>query len=113
MMRNFVYILTDSNRRCLHVGLTDDLLGTVAFYKEHKKLFFDASHMVSRLVYFEEFVAEETAINRFNTLATYTRSQKERLIRTSNKDWHDLSLPLGQAYRFIDPMPGFSTAKIA
>jgi len=112
-MKNFVYILTDSNRRCLHVGLTDDLLGTVAFYKEHKKLFFDAGHLVSRLVYFEEFVVEESAINRFNTLATYTRTQKERLIRIANKDWHDLSLQLGQAYRFIDPMPSFPAAKIA
>jgi len=93
-MKQFVYILTDCNRKCLHVGLTDDLVKTTTFYKQHKQLFFDAATKVSRLVYFEEFTSGETALIRFNTLSTFTRSQKERLIRSLNKDWLDLSLKL-------------------
>lgn len=94
-MKRFIYILTDCNRQCLHVGLTDDLRKTMAFYKEHKQLFFDVTAKVSRLVYFEEADTEEIGISRFNTLSTFTRSQKERLIRATNKDWQDLSLHLG------------------
>ncbi|WP_134090385.1 GIY-YIG nuclease family protein [Olivibacter sp. XZL3] len=94
-MKRFVYILTDCNRQCLHVGLTDDLIKTMAFYKEHKQLFFDATARVSRLVYFEEVDTEERSMSRFKVLSTFTRSQKERLIRSSNKDWRDLSLGLG------------------
>lgn len=95
-MKQFVYILTDCNRKCLHVGLTDNLLKTTTFYKEHKQLFFDSTAKVSRLVYFEEFTCDEAALLRFNTLCIFTRSQKERLIRLLNKDWVDLSLKLGK-----------------
>ncbi|GAA4789051.1 GIY-YIG nuclease family protein [Olivibacter ginsenosidimutans] len=101
-MKHFVYILTDCNRKHLHVGLTDHLLETVAFYKQHKQLFFDAANKVSRLVYFEEFNAEEPAISRFHILASFTRSQKERLIRASNKDWRDLSLRLATESLFVN-----------
>jgi len=93
-MKHFVYILTDCNRKCLHVGLTDDLLATIAFYKEHSRLFFDTASQISRLVYFEEFKSEEMSMKRFNILRLFTRSQKERLIRSVNKDWIDLSLGL-------------------
>lgn len=109
-MKQFVYILTDCNRKCLHVGLTDDLLKTVSFYKEHKQLFFDAASQVSRLVYFEEFNREDLAMNRFKLLAVFTRSQKERLIRSANKDWLDLSLQLGQEQLLISSVRQFSTA---
>jgi len=106
-MKRFVYILTDCNRKCLHVGLTDDLLKTVSFYKEHKQLFFDSTDKVSRLVYFEEFNAEEPALCRFNVLATFTRSQKERLIRSANKDWLDLSLQLGKEHLLMGSVQQF------
>lgn len=102
-MEYFIYILTDCNRKCLHVGLTHDLLETVSFYKDHKQLFFDAASKVSRLVYFEVFTAEEPAMNRFNMLSTFTRSQKERLIRASNKDWLDLSLQFGREHLLMPP----------
>ncbi|QNL48917.1 GIY-YIG nuclease family protein [Olivibacter sp. SDN3] len=100
-MKLFVYILTDCNRKCLHVGLTDDLLKTVSFYKTHKQLFFDAASQVSRLVYFEEFRSEELGIERFNNLSIFTRSQKERLIRSYNKDWIDLSLKLAGEQQIV------------
>ncbi|WP_028295618.1 nuclease [Olivibacter sitiensis] len=93
-MKQFVYILTDSNRRSLHVGLTGDLLSTVQFYKRNKQLFFDSPNQVSRLVYFEEYDREDIALKRFNTLKIYTRPQKERIIRAINTDWIDLSIGL-------------------
>lgn len=93
-MKQFVYILTDSNRRSLHVGLTDDLMMTAQFYKRNTQLFFDSPNQVSRLVYFEEYNNESLALKRFNILKSFTRPQKERLIRAVNVDWVDLSVGL-------------------
>jgi putative endonuclease len=97
-MKTFIYILTDCNRGCLHVGYTDDILKAVRFYKEKRALFFDSSSVASRLIYFEELSSEELGINRFNQLSIYTRPQKERLIRSTNPNWVDLTSGLETSY---------------
>lgn len=89
-MKNYVYILTDSNRRCLHVGMTDDLQKAVKTYHQLTGLFFDACSNVSRLVYHEVLPTDTAASRRFKELSNYTRMQKERLIRKHNPNWLDL-----------------------
>lgn len=91
-MNNYIYILTDSNRSCLHVGMTDDLQRAAKTYRELKGLFFDAHPRVSRLVYHETLPGSSEALRRFNELSRYTRMQKERLIRRRNPNWLDLSI---------------------
>ncbi|SEL04297.1 GIY-YIG nuclease family protein [Parapedobacter koreensis] len=91
-MNNYIYILTDCNRTCLHVGMTHDLNKAIKTYKETPGLFFDACSKVSRLVYHEALASEEAALCRFNEISTYTRMQKERLIRKYNPNWVDLGL---------------------
>lgn len=91
-MKQFIYILTDSNRRSLHVGLTQDLIYTMNYYKERHLAFFDSPKAVSRLVYLEETSTLEMARNRFKEISAYTRTQKEKIIRLKNMDWKDLSL---------------------
>ncbi len=91
-MSNYIYMLTDCNRTCLHVGMTDDLNKAATTYKELSGLFFDACSKVSRLVYHETFPTEAAALRRFKELSTYTRMQKERLIRKYNPNWTDLGL---------------------
>ncbi|WP_432710644.1 GIY-YIG nuclease family protein [Pedobacter sp.] len=93
-MKNFVYILTDRNRTSLHVGMSADLLKTLAFYKQMPNLFFDSGQQLSRLVYFEEFKTEAQALGRFKLVSRFTRMQKERLVRTCNPDWVDLTIGL-------------------
>ncbi|WP_374164710.1 GIY-YIG nuclease family protein [Arcticibacter sp. MXS-1] len=93
-MKRFVYIITDRNRRTLHVGMSADLLKTISFYRQMPSLFFDEPGQLSRLVYFEELSNEAAALHRFNLLSTFTRLQKEKLIRDVNPDWLDLSLGL-------------------
>ncbi len=90
-MKRFIYIITDRNRNNLHVGLCSDLLKTLEFYSEMPTLFFDSSKHLTRLVYFEEFVGEEQAMDRFKFVSTFTRMQKEKLIRSANADWMDLT----------------------
>src|SRR5690606_6044204 len=85
-----IYVLTDCNRNCLHVGMTDDLSKAVNTYKELSGFFFDACSKVSRLVYHEALPTEEAALRRFRELSSYTRMQKERLIRKYNPNWVDL-----------------------
>lgn len=93
-MKKFVYIVTDRNRVNLHVGMSSDLLKTLEFYKQMPSLFFDNAQQLTRLVYFEEFKTEEQALSRFKLVSRFTRMQKERLIRSCNPDWVDLTIGL-------------------
>jgi putative endonuclease len=93
-MKRFIYIITDRNRNNLHVGLCSDLLKTLKFYGDMPTLFFDSSKQLNRLVYFEEINTEEMAMERFKTVSTYTRLQKEKMIRPVNPDWVDLTIGL-------------------
>ena len=93
-MKRFIYIITDRNRKNLHVGLCSDLLKTLDFYRQMPTLFFDNSNQLNRLVYFEEINTEEQAMERFKVVSTYTRPQKEKMIRPVNPDWVDLTIGL-------------------
>lgn len=90
-MKTFVYILTDCNRTCLHVGLSSDLNTAINSHKCLSGFFLTACSKVSRLVYQESLSSEEMALTRFRELSGYTRMQKERLIRKYNPNWIDLS----------------------
>ena len=93
-MKKFVYIVTDRNRTSLHVGMSADLTKTLEFYKKMPNLFFDSAQQLTRLVYFEEFKTEAQALARFKLVSRFTRMQKERLVRSCNPDWIDLTIGL-------------------
>lgn len=93
-MKRFIYIITDRNRKNLHVGLSSDLMKTLQFYRDMPTLFFDNAQQLNRLVYFEEINNEEMAMERFKFVSTFTRSQKEKMIRSVNADWIDLTIGL-------------------
>jgi putative endonuclease len=93
-MKKFVYIVTDRNRTSLHVGMSSDLIKTLDFYKQMPSLFFDSSQQLTRLVYFEEFKTEAQALSRFKIMSRFTRMQKERVVRSCNPDWVDLTIGL-------------------
>ena len=93
-MKRFIYIITDRNRNNLHVGLCSDILRTLNFYREMPTLFFDTAQQLNRLVYFEEINTEEQAMERFKFVSTFTRPQKEKMIRSVNPDWVDLTIGL-------------------
>jgi putative endonuclease len=93
-MKKFVYLVTDRNRSCLHVGMSTDLMKTMSFYRQMPNLFFDAGQQLTRLVYFEELNSENSAVQRFNLISKFTRIQKDRMIRSVNPDWIDLTIGL-------------------
>lgn len=93
-MKKYVYLVTDRNRSCLHVGMSTDLMKTMNFYRQMPNLFFDSGQQLNRLVYFEELNSDNSAMQRFNLISKYTRIQKDRMIRLVNPDWIDLTLGL-------------------
>ena len=93
-MKRFIYIITDRNRNNLHVGLCSDILKTLQFYGQMPTLFFDSAQQLNRLVYFEEINTEEQAMARFKFVSTFTRAQKEKMIRSVNPNWVDLTIGL-------------------
>ncbi|SDL69686.1 putative endonuclease [Daejeonella rubra] len=92
--KKFVYLVTDRNRTCIHVGMSTDLMKTMSFYRQMPNLFFDAGQQLTRLVYFEELSSESAALERFNLINKFARIQKDRLIRSVNPDWIDLTIGL-------------------
>ena len=92
--KNFLYLVTDRNRRGIHVGMCTDLMKTMSFYRQMPNLFFDAGQQLTRLVYFEELSSENSALERFNLISKFTRIQKDRMVRSVNPDWIDLTIGL-------------------
>jgi putative endonuclease len=113
-MKRFIYIITDRNRNNLHVGLCSDILKTLQFYRQMPTLFFDSAQQLNRLVYFEEINTEEQAMDRFKFVSTFTRPQKEKMIRSVNPDWVDLTIGLNFEHaNRVRPMirPSISAAR--
>jgi putative endonuclease len=113
-MKHYIYIITDRNRTNLHVGLCTDLIKTMQFYSEMPTLFYDKAQQLSRLVYFEEINNEEQAMERFKFMSSFTRAQKEKMIRSVNADWIDLTIGLTAEHRMrVRPYfrPSMATAK--
>ena len=92
--KKFVYLVTDRNRTSIHVGMSTDLKKTMSFYRQMPNLFFDSGQQLTRLVYFEELSSEAAALERFNLINKFARIQKDRLIRSVNPDWIDLTIGL-------------------
>ena len=90
-MENFVYIITDSNRTNLHVGMSTDLSGTLDKYKLAAASFFNRKQQLTRLVYVKIFNTEKQALNYLELISSYTRMQRERLVRSCNPNWQNLT----------------------
>jgi len=113
-MKHYIYIITDRNRTNLHVGLCTDMIKTLQFYCDMPTLFFDKAQQLNRLVYFEEMNTEEQSMERFKTMSTFTRAQKEKMIRSVNPDWIDLTIGLkAESNMRVRPYlrPSLGTAK--
>ncbi|MFC3196225.1 GIY-YIG nuclease family protein [Parapedobacter deserti] len=103
-MLTYVYILTDSNRSNLHVGMTDNLQKVAGTFQKMTGLLPEGDLRIFRLVYHESFSSEEFALRRFREMSTYTRMQKERLIRKSNPNWLDVRPSQFRSADFLHPV---------
>ena len=74
----------------LYIGVTNDLIRSV--YEHRNKLIdgFTKRYNLVRLVYFEEIIGENEAIEREKFLKKAFRKFKIRLIEQQNPEWQDL-----------------------
>lgn len=89
----YVYIITNSNKTVLYIGVTNNLTRRL---KEHyanrgNKKTFAGRYYCNNLVYYEHFTYINQAINREKELKKWRREKKEFLITQQNPEWHFLN----------------------
>ncbi|MFT4693843.1 MAG: putative endonuclease [Francisella sp.] len=86
----YVYILASKKNGTLYVGVTSDLIKRVWQHKNSIVESFTKKYLVHQLVYFEQHISIESAINREKRIKDWNRSWKIDLISKFNPDWLDL-----------------------
>ncbi|MBX2923668.1 MAG: GIY-YIG nuclease family protein [Chitinophagaceae bacterium] len=87
----YVYILTNKRFTVLYTGVTSDLQVRI---QQHKEKYFPESFTAKCncriLVYYQFFDTIEEAIKEEKRIKGGSRTQKIRLIISTNPDWRDL-----------------------
>ena len=90
MKSMYVYIITNKIDSTLYIGVTNNLVRRI--YEHKNKLIpgFSSRYNLSKLVYYEIYDDEVTAISREKQLKHYIRENKNKLISDFNPSWKDL-----------------------
>jgi len=86
-----VYILTNSRRTVLYVGVTNNLVRRVLQHRTGTGSRFAHRYQADRLVHVEFFADARIAIAREKQLKAGNRARKVALIERENPEWRDLS----------------------
>jgi len=73
-------------------------------------LFFRSGQQLTRLVYFGKLSSETIAMERFKLISKFTRIQKDRMIRSVNPDWIDLTIGLDFEQILVSGIQTMNTA---
>ena len=90
MKNMYVYIITNKNNNVLYIGVTNNLVRRIYEHKNHLLDGFSDKYNVEKLVYYERYNDEITAIQREKNLKHYTKKWKIDLINKFNPEWKDL-----------------------
>lgn len=85
------YILASERNGTLYVGVTSNILNCMDQHRGSTKGLFADKYNVDKLVYYEETVSIEAAINREKQLKHWNRAWKMELIEEHNPTWKDLT----------------------
>ena len=90
LYRAFVYIMSNYDRTCFYVGVTNDLQRRV---REHRAglSVFTSRYRLKYLVYFEIISSISAAISREKQLKNWQRKWKIELIESQNPGMKDLA----------------------
>ncbi len=87
----YVYILTNKNNRVLYTGVTSEIKTRIY---QHRTSYYQGSfssrYNVNKLVYYEDFLFIEEAIDREKQIKAGSRKKKVDLINSVNPEWKDL-----------------------
>jgi putative endonuclease len=87
----YVYLLTNSNKNVLYVGVTNDLIRRVFEHKTKRNKGFTERYNVHKLIYFEVFDFIKLAIKREKEIKGWSRAKKVALVAEKNPTWQELS----------------------
>ena len=90
MEKYCIYIMSNSNRTVLYIGVTNNLYRRYNEHKSGKIEGFTKKYSCHILLYYEEFQNIEYAIAREKSLKGWSRSKKDNLIREKNLRLEDL-----------------------
>ncbi len=94
MKTYYVYILANKRNGTLYIGVTNDLIKRIHEHKNNLIAGFTSKYNVHRLIYYEQFVNIEYAMQREKRLKKWNRKWKLALIEKENPNWIDLYLDL-------------------
>ena len=81
----YSYILTNSTRRVLYTGVTNDICSRMwQHWYESPESSFVYRYKVQYLIYFEMYHTIEEAISREKQIKSWSRKKKDRLINAHN-----------------------------
>jgi putative endonuclease len=86
----WVYILTNTPRGTLYVGVTNDLIRRMHEHRESLVPGFTKRYGLKMLVHFERYDTPRTAIQREKNIKHWPRAYKLNLVKASNPQWRDL-----------------------
>lgn len=89
-MSYYTYIMTNSRKTVLYVGVTNDLARRIHEHKCGVLDGFTKRYNVSVLIYAEKYDEVETAIKREKQIKSWSRARKAKLIETVNKEWSEI-----------------------
>jgi putative endonuclease len=86
-----VYILSNVHRTVFYIGVTSDLMGRVWQHKNDEGGQFTSCYQCHYLLYYEEYVHINRAIEREKNLKNWRREWKINLIKQENPEMKDLA----------------------
>ena len=89
-MTAFVYILTNKIHSVLYIGVTTDLPRRIIEHKSGEIKGFSQKYKTDKLIYAEQFLDIETAIQREKAMKKWNRQWKDALIARSNPQWNEI-----------------------
>ena len=90
MKQPCVYILASQPKGTLYIGVTSDLVRRVWEHKNHLIEGFTKTYDVTQLIWYEQHITMEAAIQREKAIKEWKRAWKINLIEKDNPDWLDL-----------------------
>ena len=90
MKSMYVYMMTNQHNTTLYTGVTNDLVRRVYEHKNKMHKGFTSRYNLNKLVYYEIYDDEITAIQREKVLKGGSRERKNELVNSMNPDWKDL-----------------------
>lgn len=91
MRKHIIYLATDANRAAIEANYSQDHIPQFTeqqFGLYHRS---NTALKLNRIIYTEEFATMEAAQKRLIEVKSFTRMQKEKLIRRNNPNWLNIN----------------------